>query len=86
MIARPSRSVVLRTLVALAIGLSAPFLEVAWKCRAGHETTEACVWGRAYLPVSRTIGLILIAPIAFGVLTLVARLWRSRNRHARPSV
>ena len=72
----PSRAVVLRIVVALMIGIAEPYLELAWKCRPGYETSEACVWARAYLPLSRWIGLLLIAPAAYVVLTLLAWLWR----------
>ena len=83
---RPSRSLVLRLLVALAIGLLEPSLELAWKCRAGREASEACVWGRAYLPVSRALGLLVIAPVAFAVLTVLARVWRRNGEDPRPSL
>jgi hypothetical protein len=75
-----SRSLLLRAAIALAIGLIEPSLEIAWKCRAGLETTEACVWGRSYLPLGRAIGLVVIAPLAFAVLSLIRWAWSSRLR------
>ena len=56
------------------IGVVYPYLELAWKCRDGHAPSEACVWGRALMPVSRWIELLIVAPAAFVVLWLAARL------------
>ena len=74
---RPSNSLLLGAAQAIIVGLVEPSMEVAWKCRSGHETTEACVWGRSYLPLSRALALLVIAPVTFAVLLLVRRLWRS---------
>jgi hypothetical protein len=74
---RPSGTVLALILVALAVGLAEPSLEVAWKCRAGFETSEACVWGKSYLPLGRAIGLVFIAPLTFGVLMFVRGAWRT---------
>ena len=68
---------------ALIIGLAEPSIEIAWKCRAGRETSEACVWGRSYLPLSRALGLLIIAPVVFGALLLVRRLFLA-VLHRRP--
>jgi hypothetical protein len=64
--------------IAIAVGIVEPFAEVAWKCRSGFETSEACVWGRSYLQLGRIVGLVVIAPVAFGVLYFVHRVWRTR--------
>jgi hypothetical protein len=69
-----------RLAIALAAGLAEPYLEIAWKCRAGLETTEACVWGRAYMPLSRVVGLVLIAPVVFVALTFLSVVWTRRHR------
>jgi len=68
--------------IALAAGALEPPLEVAWKCRSGFESTEACVWGRSFLPLSRVVGIVLIAPVTFVVLMAVAYFWR-RSWNAR---
>ena len=72
------RSVWLRAIFALAVGIAWPYLEIRWKCRAGFEASEACVWGKAYFPLARWIEPLIIAPLLFLVFTLAARLWRSR--------
>jgi hypothetical protein len=58
----PRRSLVILACIALAIGLVEPSLEVAWKCRTGFETSEACVWGKSLLPLGRAVGIGLVAP------------------------
>ncbi|HVF40389.1 MAG TPA: hypothetical protein VM939_10845 [Gemmatimonadaceae bacterium] len=62
-----------RLLPLLAVGVAYPYLELAWKRRAGLETSEGCVWGKAYLPLARWLELLIVTPIAFLVLTLLAR-------------
>jgi hypothetical protein len=71
-------------LVALVVGLAEPSLEVAWKCRAGFETSEACVWGRSYLPLGRAVGLVFVAPLTFGALMFVRGAWRAWVGRSRP--
>jgi hypothetical protein len=85
--ARPSASLIVRVLGAVAVGLLEPYVEVAWKCRAGFESSEACVWGRAYLPLGRVAGLVIVAPLAVAVLvdvvivfTAATSLWSWRRR------
>ena len=69
----------MRAIVAAVVGFGYPYLELAWKCRAGAERSEACVWGRAYMPASRWIEPLIVAPLVFGALTLIAHLWRRRT-------
>jgi hypothetical protein len=83
---RPSRSLLVLACIALAIGVAEPPLEVAWKCRAGFETSEGCVWGRALLPVGRAVGLVIIAPVAFGILSCVRWALQARAGSSRPPV
>lgn len=82
----PSRSTWILIGLALAVGLAEPPLELAWKCRRGFEASEACVWGRSYLPLSRAIGLVLVAPLAFATLAILRQVWTRRRGRARPSV
>jgi len=83
--ARPSTSLIVRLLAAIAVGVVEPYAEVAWKCRAGFESSEACVWGRAFLPLGRIAGLVIVAPITLLVLTVVTSLWRWRRQDAGPA-
>ena len=60
--------------IALTIGISFPYLELAWKCRAAVATSEACVWARSFMPLSRWAEPIIISPIVFAVIALVWEL------------
>ncbi len=76
------RSLIVRFVVALAIGVAFPYVELAWKCRESSGHSEACVWARAYFPLSRWVEPIIVTPIAFVVLTLLVRaVSRRPDRH-----
>jgi hypothetical protein len=81
---RPSRAALICMAIALAVGLAEPYLEVAWKCRAGYETSEACVWGRSLFPLGQIAGLLIVAPVTFGLLAGVRYLWRRRRSIGPP--
>ena len=81
----PSRPTLIRVGLALVIGLAEPYLEIAWKCRTGFEISEACVWGRSLFLLSRGAGLLIVAPLAFAVLTGIGHMWRRAGSGARPS-
>ena len=74
------KSLLLRIALAATVGLAAPQVEVAWKCRTplaeGRATSEACVWARSYLPLTRPVYFVLFGLLTFGALTLYARLAR----------
>ena len=69
----------IRAILALAIGIAWPYLELRWKCRAGFEISEACVWGKSYMPLSRWVEPLIVAPVLFAAFSLAAWLWRSWN-------
>lgn len=75
----PSRLIAL-LVVALAIGIVFPYVELAWKCRAASIDSEACVWARAYLPLSRWVEPIIVTPIAFLLIALILRLVSRRGQ------
>jgi hypothetical protein len=60
---------------AVAIGIAEPYVELAWKCRAGFEHSEACVWGRSFLSLGRWIAPLFVIPLALAVLFLLAAAW-----------
>ena len=69
------KSVLGAAILAIAIGLFEPHMELAWNCRSGYEATEACVWGRAYFPLMRVVTPAILSPLLFGawfVLTWLA--------------
>jgi hypothetical protein len=71
--------------IALVIGLVIPVLDVVWKCRAGFETSEACVWGKSLFPLMGAISLVIIAPVTFGLLVFIRWLWQTRAGRSEPS-
>ena len=64
--------------VATIVGLVYPYLEVAWKCRRAADS-EACVWARAYFPLSRWVEPLIVTPVAFLVIWLAARIGRPKS-------
>jgi hypothetical protein len=66
---------------ALALGLLAgigyPLIDLAVACR--EPVSEACVWGKAYLPLTLGLSLFLVG----GVVSVLAYLVLSRKRHSR---
>ncbi len=62
----------LRIGVAALIGLAAPYVDLAVKCR--EPTSEACVWAKAYMPLTRPVYLVFFGLLTFGTLSLIARL------------
>jgi hypothetical protein len=81
---RPSRGTIALAIIALAIGLAEPSIEVAWKCRRGFESSEACVWGKSLLPLGRAVGVLLVAPVVFGVLLFIRAVWLMATARSRP--
>ncbi len=73
------RSRFLRIALAALVGLAAPYVELAVHCRA--PASEACVWGRAYLPLTRPVYFVLFGLLAYVVLALLARrAWKRPER------
>ena len=66
-----------KLLAAVVVTVAAAQLEVAVKCHGepapGRATSEACTWGRAYLPATRMLYLLIGGPLVYGALTLVER-------------
>ena len=62
-------------LVFLLVGAGVPFLELWLKCR--QPMSEACVWAKAYLPLSLGIGAVL-GILAAVVAWFVLGAWRGK--------
>ena len=75
----PRRTLAWFAALALAAGLSGPYVELAWKCRSGREATEACVWAKAYLPLTRMLIPALVSPIVFVTLLLGSLAFMQRR-------
>jgi hypothetical protein len=68
-------------LTALALGLIAglayPLIDLALACRA--PVSEACVWGKAYLPLTLVLSVVVLGGAVTGLLYAVLA-WRRRRR------
>jgi hypothetical protein len=64
-------------LTALALGLLAgiayPLIDLALACRA--PSSEACVWGKAYLPLTLGVSLVLLGGVVVALAYAVLR-WK----------
>ena len=72
-----------RLAVAVLIGVGLPLAELALACRA--PVSEACVWGKALLPVSLGVGLLVVGSIAFAILSAVASRWGKGEKGDEPA-
>ena len=72
-----SRRRLVRAASALAMGLAAPHAELWVKCRA--PSSEACVWGRPYLPLTVPVYLVVFGGLTYLVLALASRARRTRD-------
>ena len=68
-------------LTALAAGLIAgvayPFVDVALACRV--PISEACVWGKAYFPLTLGLSVVVLGGAVTGLL-YAALTWRRRSQ------
>jgi len=68
-------------LTALCIGLMAgvgyPFVDVALACRV--PISEACVWGKAYFPLTLGLSVVVLGGAVTGLLYAVL-VWRRRRQ------
>lgn len=67
-------------LIAVAVGLIAgiayPVVDVALACRA--PSSEACVWGKAYFPLTLGVSVLLVGGVVAASLYAVLA-WRRRR-------
>ncbi len=71
------RSVFLTALaIGLVVGVSYPFVDLGLTCRA--PSSEACVWGKAYLPL--TLGVSVVLGSIVTALAYAALVWQRRRQ------
>jgi len=61
----------------LIAGVSYPAVDLALACRA--PSSEACVWGKAYLPLTFGVSLVLLGGVVTA-LVYAALMWRRRRQ------
>lgn len=64
-------------LVGTAIGGAYPYVDFALACRT--PDSEACVWGKAYFPLTLGLSLVLLGGLSAG-LTYAFLAWRRKNK------
>lgn len=68
-------------LIALSVGLAAgigyPFVSVGLACRV--PVSEACVWGRAYFPLTLATSVVIVGGGVTGLLYAVLSWRRGRG-------
>lgn len=60
----------------LVVGIGYPYLDLALACRI--PDSEACVWGKAYFPLTMGLSLTLLGGLAAGLVYAVV-VWRRRK-------
>ncbi len=61
--------------VGLTVGIGYPFVDVALACRV--PMSEACVWGKAYLPLTLGLSVVVLGGAVTGLLyAVLMRRWR----------
>ena len=63
--------------VGLLVGIGYPFIDLALACRA--PSSESCVWGKAYFPLTLTVSLILLGGAVTGLVYAALMWWRRRR-------
>jgi len=79
MLSRRGSSLLVALAVGLAVGLSYPFIDVTLACRV--PTSEACVWGKAYFPLTLAVSVVLLGGTAAALLYLGLMWWRRPPSH-----
>ena len=69
------RSALTAILTGLVAGIGYPFVDIALACRV--STSEACVWGKAYFPLTLGLSIVLVGGGVAGVV-YAGLMWRRR--------
>ena len=51
-------ALIIAVLVGLLAGVGYPFVDIAIACRV--PTSEACVWGKAYFPLTLVLSVVIV--------------------------
>lgn len=66
--------------VGLTVGIGYPFVDVALACR--EPISEACVWGKAYLPLTLGVSMVVLGGAVTGLLYAVLLWWHPSSDDA----
>lgn len=65
--------------IGIVVGVGYPYVDIAVSCRI--PTSEACVWGKAYFPLTLGLSIVLLGGLSAGlVYALLA--WRRKHNGA----
>lgn len=68
----------LRLLASLGIAALIPSIQARIVCHA-NPFSEACVWGKAYLPLSTSLSTVFLSPVVFALLWGIEAALRRRR-------
>jgi hypothetical protein len=74
----PRASVIVAILVGIVVGVSYPYVDLALACR--EAASEACVWGKAYLPLTLGLSLLVVGGVTAGLVYAVFAYRRKNSR------
>lgn len=60
--------------VGLLVGVGYPYVDLALACR--EATSEACVWGKAYFPLTLGLSIVLLGGASAGLVYAGVAYWR----------
>lgn len=71
-------SLLIAICLGLLAGLGYPYVDLALACR--EAVSEACVWGKAYFPLTLGLSLVLIGGGVAGIVYAALAYWRRTTR------
>jgi hypothetical protein len=63
--------------VGLIVGIGYPFVDVGLACRV--PTSEACIWGKAYFPLTLSVSVLVLGGPVTGLLYALLIWWHGRQ-------
>ena len=63
--------------VGLLAGVGYPFVDLALACRV--PISEACVWGKAYFPLTLSLSVVIVGGTVTGLTYAGLTWWRRRQ-------
>jgi len=76
-------ALIIAVLVGLLAGVGYPFVDIAIACRV--PTSEACVWGKAYFPLTLVLSVVIVGGTV-ATLVYAGLMWRRRRQSNNDAV
>lgn len=71
-------SLLVATAVGLLAGIGYPYVDLWLACR--EPASEACVWGKAYIPLALGLSIVLLGGTVTALTYGALAFWRKRRR------